>query len=848
MLKRTFLWDAFGNLPWLLFVLAAVVAAGVLIVMLLRYERRLVSRKVGISLLLLRVAVLLTLFLTLMEPVVRWTFDRDNSGTIVVAVDLSESMSTADVHATKAEKLRWARALGMIGNEKTNSRIDRWIAAYKQGQEPAWVDDDETDDPKQRQALARNRRETVQGVLKEVDRLSRKDIALRLLTKGTSPLLKRLREVGNVHVVVFAGKAEEADEQTLPQTVRTPPERLLSNISDLRTALATPRGDDDGRIMGMVLLTDGRDNAGRELVSAAKRLGRMEAPVYPVVFGSVDKPTDISIGDLTYPETAFKDDKPQLKARINTPGFEGKRLTVHLDRDGKEPLKKTITPDGPETTVVFDLDSKQEGRHEYNIRLDVQPQEARDDNNRKSFAMTIVDDTVQVLLVEGEARWEFRFIDNAFERDERVESESVVFRQPYLGILERNFFPRKLQLPADPDDLENSSFAEPDLVIVGDVSAAELTEQGWQLLERFVGEAGGTLVMVAGKEHLPRAHHSPTMESLLPVTDLRPLSITGSQAEAAPDERGFHLRLTPEGKAEPMFRFDDDLAENDRIWSALPGHTWGLLGEAKKGTTVYAYAQQRDKEQTLQQQRRSAVIVHRHYGFGQVLWIGIDSTWRWRHRVGDKYHHRFWGQIGRWAADNKSSAGNDNVRFGPERTDLQEGEDVLLRARWSKRVFVQFPNLKAQAVIYRADDKSRTTPVETVDLNPDTSRPLLYTGRALSLEPGEYKVRLKVLPPHRNTINNGEPIEAELVIHSRLSTELQDLSANQPLLAQLADVSAGKLLRPDEAHQLPQMFRDPKARHAYGDEFTLWDHWLLLVVFFALLMSEWVVRKLNGLP
>ena len=34
---------------------------------------------------------------------------------MLVAVDLSESMNTTDQHAAPAEKLRWARALGMIG-------------------------------------------------------------------------------------------------------------------------------------------------------------------------------------------------------------------------------------------------------------------------------------------------------------------------------------------------------------------------------------------------------------------------------------------------------------------------------------------------------------------------------------------------------------------------------------------------------------------------------------------------------------------------------------------------------------------------------------------------------------
>jgi len=846
--KLKLILDALEWSPWFAFLLLAIVVATVLIVLLMRYELRLVPRKVGAALLVLRFAVLLVLLFTLLQPVVRWTNPRNENARILVALDLSESMSTADAHAGKAEKLRWARAIGMIGNEKTNARIDRWIDDYQHNREPRWVDPDETSDPDKRAALARSRKENVEGIFKEIDRLSRKEIAMRLLTKGNASLLERLREVGNVDVLIFAGKAETVEDESLETAIANPPDSLRSGDSDMSKPLTTVTGGKDSQLMGVVLLTDGRDNVDRTAklaVAAAARLGYQKAPVYPVILGSVLRPTDISFGELKFPETAFKDDNPQLKARVNTPGFEGKELTVVLERSGGEPVTKTIKPDGPETDVFFELDSKKVGRHKYKLRIDVQEGETRDDNNAKSFAMNIVNDKVRALLVEGEARWEFRFIDNALERDERVEMKRVVYRQPFLNLLDKNFFPRKLDLPEKATDLENSPFAEPDMVILGDVDQSELTDKGWKLIERFVGEGGGTLVMVAGKEHFPRAHRSATMDAVLPVTDLRELNITGPEAEAPPTERGFRLGLTPEGEREPMFQFEDDPKANELAWTGLPGHMWGLLGEAKKGATVLAYAVRPGQRQTLQEQRRSALIVHQNYGFGQVLWIGIDSTWRWRHRIGDKYHHRFWGQIGRWAATNKATAGNEFVRFGPERTDIEFGEDAVIRARWSKKARRRYPNLKAQVQIFKADDKNRTRPFSTLQLKPDESRPLMDVARAVSLPSGKYKVRLHT-PGLK--FGDGAPIEADLVVRDRLSKELQDLSSNRALLAMLAEKSDGRLLLPDEASTLPDLFRDPDASRSAGEEFTLWDHWLLLVAFFVFLTGEWVIRKLNGLP
>ena len=95
----------------------------------------------------------------------------------------------------------------------------------------------------------------------------------------------------------------------------------------------------------------------------------------------------------------------------------------------------------------------------------------------------------------------------------------------------------------------------------------------------------------------------------------KPRTVTGRQAEASPTERGFHLRLTADGANEPMFQFDDDVTKNRGIWSGLPGHTWGLIGDAKPGATVLAYAVDSKKTKTSEEQRQSAVIVRHQFGY-----------------------------------------------------------------------------------------------------------------------------------------------------------------------------------------------------------------------------------------
>ena len=52
------------------------------IILLLRYERQLVSRSVGNWLLALRISVLAVILMTLLQPVLSWTLDQKRTGKI----------------------------------------------------------------------------------------------------------------------------------------------------------------------------------------------------------------------------------------------------------------------------------------------------------------------------------------------------------------------------------------------------------------------------------------------------------------------------------------------------------------------------------------------------------------------------------------------------------------------------------------------------------------------------------------------------------------------------------------------------------------------------------------------
>ena len=450
---------------------------------------------------------------------------------------------------------------------------------------------------------------------------------------------------------MFGGQAQAVSVEAI---TGKPPESLDISRTDLSAPLASGLGDRDVPLTAIVVLSDGRQTASNDPLVAATRLGEQSIPVYTVPIGSERLPRDLAISTVDAPGTVFGDDTLRLTATVRTGGFLNRPVAISLfpADSPQEAVVQTITPTDDSTEVTFEWTADRIGRQRLVVRAEPHPDEIRDDNNQKDVLVNVVDDIARVLLIDGEARWEFRFIDNALTRDERVKVDQVVFAQPFLGVRDEPFFSNRFEIPDGTDPLGRSILADADLVVVGDASPESLDESAWKLLETFVSEAGGTLVMVAGKRDLPSAYRFESFESLITVAGLIPLEFTDASGRTAPTRRGFGIALSPEGQREPMLQFHLDATENRRIWDALPGHTWGLVGRARPGSTVLAKPSFRGRPNRIPDEERQALFVHHFHGLGQVLWLGIDSTWRWRHRTGDAFHHRFWGQLAGWAARN----------------------------------------------------------------------------------------------------------------------------------------------------------------------------------------------------
>ena len=902
-------WGSFGLPGQIALHAAACLVPLTLVLWLYRYELKMVSWLGSAVLLFMRiVALAVLLFLVLLQPRFSWTRTWEEPGRVLVAVDRSGSMDVPDPQRKPVDKLRLALALHL--NRGTDgagilpcddAEVQAWISAYGNDGSPPWMRDDKARaDPTEREKLEKERvchdklceladkvtrTQTADAVLSE-DGLRRLFDRLEIhyptdLKPGVTigpDVLKALAAREGVELIGFNRgywKVAADHPETLFDAAPSADAGFTALDEPLAHGLETV-GVGQGRLLGVVVLTDGRHNTGDPPVEAALKLGERETPIYPVALGSEIAPAQTTLLAIQAPPAVYKDTSAGVDVRFRVAGLPRQDAELELYRGAGQDKtlldKRVIHHDGKDREYVESFQVKMDVAGPQTLTAVVHPADPKvkllnPENESRSAVVNVARDQARVLLIDGEARWEFHYLQSALKRDKTLQTESVVFDQPRLNPaltddkLDKIGGPRE-HLPAGPDALSDY-----DCVVLGDVSPEQLPPADRKRLEQFVAERGGTLVVVAGHRYMPTAYaglaadggEADPIRKMLPIEKPRAVPPKDAPKEMLDQWTGFSPALTADGRETKFMDLEEDAAKSEQRWKDLPPQLWGVVGQAKPAAATLAYLAegQADPADPTARERRNALIVRQNYGLGRVLYIGLDSTWRWRKGVGDLYHHRFWGQVMRWAADRPLETGNQYLRFGTSEAVYRSGQDVDLSVRFRdvKDAATAEPGAQAQILRRGGDGK----PVAVVQLTRKAAQPNAFEAHVANLPEGDYEIQLKMdaaadklLPtPGPDEPKPEGPLKATFSVTPPQSAEMTDLSMNRPLLEELASKSGGKVYTPEDVQSLVEDIKAknaPQIQHSEEPAWQGWTGWAIFGVVVFLLTVEWVVRKFSGLP
>ncbi|QDU79607.1 hypothetical protein Pla110_13180 [Polystyrenella longa] len=825
-----------------------IILASLFIWRLLKQEQQLVSRPVGLSLLGLRSLILLLLLVTFWKPTLIRSYERDRTSKLLIAMDVSESMQLKDRHASPEEKLRWARAMN-------------WVTPETE----LIVEPIEKSEPKNEEAPPQEIQQEVQdenltALFEQLSTLTRNEIVTRSLQQQDVAFRKSLEEKHLLEYLKFAGETEideESDdpngenkeeldpsisEELAPTEVLSLTETDLIPVQQKAIQLSGSQP-----VAGIILFTDGQHNQPIDPLQLASSLKQLEIPVYPVIVGSEQRPADIILQEVAAPPAVYLNDESSVTVNIETIELPEEEITIEFYHQGELIEQQSFVTSAvahSSETISFPLQTDIAEQHHYEIKVLAHQDEFTTENNQQHFTQQVLDNTINALLIDSHPRWEFRFLHNALERDERISLQTVLLNPPLLSTDQQKPeppFATQLQLRPEYQD---SIFEGVDLIILGDITSSQLNETGppntsiifWKQLEQFVSEEGKTLVLLPGSQLIKAWDQETIASQLAPVIDPRRIQPLESTADPLP--MGMPVLPTVIGYGISFLQFADQPDLNQQVWQRLPGHFSVFTGSPKPAAEIVLEAFP-DPNKPGQ-----PAMLYQQYGQGQVGWMGIDSTWRWRKRVGDQFHHRFWGQVARWAIQNKLSVETDLVRFGPERAEGTPNQAIRLHAHFSSILLDRLSELNPQVVVYKLPHTRDEKPIARLPLLPLPSRQQSMTAVVENLTEGEYEFLLETTDDDVFA----EEIMAPYVVRPVPSREQTETIANRELLAELANLTGGKLLELDQLGQIPDIIQTRSSSETWREQTEIWTHPLWLALFVLLLSLEWLLRKWHGLP
>ncbi len=689
---------------------------------------------------------------------------------------------------------------------------------------------------------------------------SRAFILDKILSHNRNEFIRSLRQRGHVRVMSFSDHvqmratlgaqqpeqlrqlmADDDGDSDAPVEDRIPPLTPKGEATDIAGTIQKARRlGGDKPIAGMILLSDGQNNTGRDPGAAASRAGAQQIPIFTAGLGNPNDPVNIRLVDLWAPENVFQNDPLTLKASIQTRGMKKTtaQLTLRRRRVGQSDGKKEGTLIGRKNislrrglhTIKLKHTPKRSGKFIFSVVLQTPEKELLTSDNSGSTMVSVLDKQVRVLLISGAPNWNYRMVKNLLLRDKTVnlscwmQTMSTRMRQAGDTVIDH--------LPRSREELFNY-----DAVLLFDPNPVEIGKKWIKKLKNFMDKRGGGVMWMAGPLH---TFDFLTGASTSGIRDLLPVRFAGMQSNVLSSlgntfPREWPLKVPPAATDHPLLQIDPDTSGASAFWESLPGTYWSFPASAPKpgGQVLLEHT---NPALSSSNQRRPLLVAGR-YGSGHSLYMGFRSAWRWR-RADEGYFERFWIQAIRYLTRGRLTKGRNRGRILTNRGTYAVGDNVVIRARLYDS---NFTPLKRDRVTVKLDAPNSKTVKISLRKIPNTRGK--YEGALTATTTG-----LNRLSIHLNS-GSGEQVTINQQFRVKMpKAELNDPRMNKALLEEIADRSGGQFVPLDELPNVYQNMPDrKKTTIVHGRPVPLWDTNRMLVLIVVLLSLEWALRKRSGL-
>ena len=569
----------------------------------------------------------------------------------------------------------------------------------------------------------------------------------------------------------------------------------------------------------VVLLSDGGDNSGRIDRGTIEVLRQRHIPVHTVGFGATLVPQDVELEGVALAARALAHSRVTAVVEVSQSGFAGRHTSVTA-RDGSKLLatrELALGADGATVSTDLTFDLPDAGPRVLHFAVTALPGEANVRNNELSRLVNVEAGPRRILYVEGEPRWEYKFIHRAEEDDKAVQlvsmlrtSENKIYRQGVRDGLElAGGFPTK------PEELFGY-----DGIIMGSVDAGYFNAAQQALMREFVDRRGGGLLFLGGRQSLSDGVWGGSqLNELLPVT----LPMIGSMFRREPAT----VSLTAAGADSAVTRLVDERAANITLWNKLP-----YLADFQDPGTAKSGAQ--ELAQMHVAGRTLPLLVTENYGRGRTAVLATGGTWRWQMSLplGDPTHSVFWHQLLHWLVSDTRGQLSAQVSAGT----VQDEGHLQLLADVRDRNYLPATDAVVNAHLIGPDRLQADVPLRVVPGQPGRYQ-ADWTAPAVGMYVADITATQGSLGAGRDTI----AFQREDGVAENFHT-----GQNVELLKALAADTGGRYWSADELAGLARAIPFSNAGVSVQKFQDLWNMPAVFLLLILLPLGEWLLRRRWG--
>ncbi len=646
----------------------------------------------------------------------------------------------------------------------------------------------------------------------DADGASRREAAIRVLNSGLIDQLQKKFQVRLYRLSDHLERIQKLDQLNGSGQSTHLGDSLKEVLDD---ASSLPIG-------AVVLLSDGADNSGGVDLETISEIRRQRIPVHTIGFGRETMAHDVELSDVEVPQRALPDSRLNAQVSFHQHGYAGQTAKITL-KDGNKVLATKSVPfksDGVEQTESILFNAGEAGVKTVQTSIDVMPGEENAKNNALTRLVNVDKRTALVLYMEGEPRWEFKFLKRAVEDDRNLHLITILrTTQNKIYVQdEHNDAPKmKDGFPTRVEDLFMF-----DGLIIGSSEAAYFTSNQQQFIHDFVDRRGGGLLFLGGKDSLADGGYKQSI-----LNDLLPVIL--------PDRKNTFIRapanveLTNQGRESLITRILEDPEKNAEKWKKMPYIlNYQDPGQPKPGAVVLM-------DGLPLQGSRFPLLTIENYGRGRTAVFATAGSWRgWQMEmpVSDMTHEMFYTQLLRWLV---SDTPRRVVASTPQQV-LEDQGNVKLRAQVYGTTYLPASDATVEAHILGPAGIA-----ETVEMRPDPVEQGTYTADYATPQAGSYLVEMVAR-------RAGEELGRDTMTFRREDGVAENFKVeqNRALLEKLASETGGRYYTPSDAQKLGQDINYSEAGITVRETRDLWDMPIVFVLLLLIRSGEWLLRRKWG--